>query len=113
LTRLRFRIVDLTTRGNQTAGQADLRLLTSSDRDVTNSGEQAVVLRGVTLNQSGSQPEGGGLNSTLTAGAVTLGTPLAPNASINIEFRLGVQQNGGFRFFVNVEAITVKAGCGH
>jgi hypothetical protein len=106
LTRLRFRIVDITTRGNQTAGQADLRALTSTDRNVTNSEAQAVVLRGVTLNQSGSQPEGGGLNSTLTAGAVTLGTPLAPNASINIEFRLGVQQNGGYRFFVNVEATT-------
>jgi hypothetical protein len=36
---------------------------------------------------------------------VTLGTPLANGASINVQFLLGVQQTGTFRFYVVVEAL--------
>jgi hypothetical protein len=36
--------------------------------------------------------------------SITLGTPLAPGASINVRFLLGIQQTGSFKFFVNMEA---------
>jgi hypothetical protein len=41
----------------------------------------------------------------MTVSTVTLGTPLAAGASINIQFVLGVQQTGSFKFFFNVEAL--------
>jgi hypothetical protein len=109
INRLRFRVVDLTTKGNVESGQADLRALTSSDIAVTDTNGQNVVIRGLTLGQAASQPEGGGINSTLAPPSVSLSTPLAPGASINVEFKLGVMTNGGFRFFVNVEAVTASA----
>src|SRR6185369_16317790 len=36
--------------------------------------------------------------------AYSLAQPLAPGASTNVQFMLGVQQTGSFRFFFNVEA---------
>ena len=48
---------------------------------------------------------GGGLNSSLGVFAFSLSQPLAPGASTNVQFVLGVQQSGTFRFFINVEAI--------
>jgi hypothetical protein len=48
---------------------------------------------------------GGGYNSTVSAGTITLGTPLAAGASVNVQFLLGVQQTGNFRFLVIVEAL--------
>jgi hypothetical protein len=108
INRLRFRVVDLTTKGNEQSGQADLRAITSSDISVTDTNGQAVFLRGLTLGQAFDQPGGGGINSTLGVGSITVSTPLAPNASINVEFKLGVMTNGGFRFFVNVEAVTAS-----
>ena len=104
VTRLRFRIVDITT-APVPAGTADLRALTSSDVTVNLAGGGTALVRGLTLEQPPTQPNGGGLNSTLSTGVVTVGTPIANGASINVEFRLGVQQNGGFRFFINVEAL--------
>ncbi|HYG11953.1 MAG TPA: lamin tail domain-containing protein [Pyrinomonadaceae bacterium] len=109
INRLRFRIVDLTTKGNVQSGQADLRAITSDDIAVTDTNGQNVLIRGLTLAQASFQPEGGGINSTLAPPSVSLSTPLAPGASINVEFRLGVMTNGGFRFFVNVEAVTASA----
>jgi hypothetical protein len=106
INRLRFRVVDLSTKGNWQSGQADLRAISSADVNVTNSNNQQVFLRGLTLGQAFDQPEGGGINSTLSANSVSLSTPLAPGASINVEFRLGVMTNGNYRFFVNVEAVT-------
>lgn len=109
INRLRFRIVDLTTKGNVQGGQADLRALTSSDVAATDTNGQNVLIRGLTLGQASLQPEGGGINSTLAPPSVSLSTPLVPGASINVEFRLGVMTNGSFRFFVNVEAVTASA----
>ncbi|HEY0099244.1 MAG TPA: lamin tail domain-containing protein [Pyrinomonadaceae bacterium] len=106
INRLRFRVVDLSTKGNEQANQADLRAISSSDVTVTDTNNQSVFLRGLTLGQSFDQPEGGGINSTLSVNSITLSTPLAPGASINVEFRLGVMTNGNFRFFANVEAVT-------
>jgi len=37
---------------------------------------------------------------------VALPAPLGANANVAVQFVLGVQQGGGFRFLVNVEAVT-------
>ena len=103
VTRLRFRIVDITTFPVPT-GTADLRALTSPDVTVSTSGG-SVLVRGTTLEEPPSQPNGGGFNSSLSAGTITLATPLAVGASINVRFLMGVQQTGSFRFFISVEAL--------
>ncbi len=103
VTRLRFRVVDITTFPSP-SGTADLRTRTSTPVVVTISGSP-VTVQGTTLEQPPSQPNGGGFNSTLSAGTVTLATPLAAGASINVRFLLGIQQTGSFRFFINVEAL--------
>jgi hypothetical protein len=113
VTRLRFRVIDMTTHPSSVA---DLRVRTSSDQlvaGVNDTGTCAadsmiapcsITVKGTTLEQPPAQAPniGGGLNSTVT---VTLGTPLANNASINVQFLLGVQQTGLFRFYVVVEAL--------
>lgn len=99
---IRFRITDVTTLGTPgTSALADLRALSSTDLEVTVN-DNPVTLKG-TLLQS-PHPLGGGVNSTLILPLA--GTSLAPNASIDVQFRLGVERNGAFRFFVNVEALT-------
>ncbi len=103
VTRLRFRIVDITT-APAPAGTADLRALTSADASVPASGGGSISIsvKGTTLEQPPAQLLGGGLNTTFT---VALGGMLAPNAPINVQFVLGVQQGGGFRFLINIEAL--------
>jgi uncharacterized protein len=105
VTRLRFRIVDITTFPVPT-GTADFRALSSTDVVVSNpcTGTTQTV-RGTTLEQPPTQGNGGGFNSSLSAGTITLATPLAPGATIDVRFRLGVQQTGSFRFFVIVETL--------
>ncbi|MCA1613221.1 MAG: hypothetical protein LC800_03485 [Acidobacteria bacterium] len=103
LTRLRFRVIDITTTPVP-FGVADLRVLSSGDATVAITGGTALV-RGTTLEQPPAQSLGGGLNSTLAAGIVSLATPLAAGNSVNVEFLLGVAQPGNFRFLVNVEAL--------
>ncbi len=110
VTRLRFRISDLTT-FPAPSGIADLRPRTSTavvvtvDRAPCGSGTSNVTVQGTTLEQPPSQPNGGGFNSTLSAGTVTLATPLANGASIDIRFLLGIQQNGSFKLWMNIEAL--------
>jgi hypothetical protein len=58
-----------------------------------------------TLEVPPAQPNGGGFNSTLSVSAVTLATPLADGASVNVQFMLGIQQTGTFKFFINVETL--------
>jgi hypothetical protein len=105
VTRLRFRIIDITTFPSP-AGTADLRAITSSQVVVSNpcSGTN-VTVEGTTLETPPAQPNGGGLNSTLSAGTITLATPLAHNQTISLQFLTGVQQTGTFRFFVVIEAL--------
>jgi len=64
-----------------------------------------VTVKGLTLETPPAQSASAATNSTVTAGFITLGTPLANGASANIQFLLGVQQAGSFRFFLNVEAL--------
>jgi hypothetical protein len=114
VTRLRFRIVEMTTMPVP-SGTADLRALTGSDEasvgpvgdTVTcgGSGPCTVAVQHTTLETPPTQAGGGGFNSTLSAGTVTLGNPLANGASLNVNFVLGVQQTGTFRFLIIVEAL--------
>lgn len=108
VTRLRFRLADVTS-GPAPAGTADLRALTSGNVTVTLSGGGSLLVQGTTL-ETPAQPNGGGFNSTLAAGTVTPGTPIAPGATIDVQFVLGVQQEGAFRFLVNVEALPGPTG---
>jgi hypothetical protein len=85
---------------------ADVRILSSSDGTATLSNGTVVVVRGVRLEDPPAQPNGGGFNSTVSADHVTLASPLAPGASVNIEFRLGVMRTGNFRHILSIEAIT-------
>ena len=41
----------------------------------------------------------------MSAGTVTLGTPLANGASINLQFLIGIQQTGNFKLYLNIEAL--------
>src|SRR5690348_1885492 len=110
VTRSRFRVVDLTT-FPAPSGIADLRPRTSTavvvtvDRPPCGSGTSNVTVNGTTLEQPPSQPNGGGFNSSMSAGTVTLATPIANGASIDVRFLLGIQQTGSFKFFINVEAL--------
>ncbi|MFL6210762.1 MAG: M36 family metallopeptidase [Pyrinomonadaceae bacterium] len=103
VTRLRFRIVDITTLNTPNPGgaQADLRLLTSNDVPVTTSLGNLTV-RGTVVEQPPQQAGGGGLN---TSGAVVLAGSIAPGGTVDVRFVLGVQANGRFRFLINVEAL--------
>jgi hypothetical protein len=103
---LRFRAVNITTLGSRQAGEADLRMLSSSDVEATDSNGNPITIEGVTLEENPpAQPNGGGLNSTVRLSRITMGTPLAPGAAVNLQFRLGVMIDGNFRFLVNVEAL--------
>lgn len=113
ITRLRFRVIDITTLGSPGGGpattQADLRALSSTQMVITVNGNPTTV-EGTTLEQPASTPTmdgglGGGLNNSLSVGTITLGTPLLNGQTVNVQFLLGVQKEGSFRFAVNVEAL--------
>jgi hypothetical protein len=110
VTRLRFRVIDVTTFPSP-AGFADLRPRTSGPAVAVITGANAAcpggtcAVQGTTLEQPPMQSNGGGFNSTLSAGTVTLAQPLANGASVNVQFLLGVQQTGTFKFFINVEVL--------
>ena len=117
VTRLRFRLVDISSLAVP-GGIADVRALTSTNvivSGITDSGTCAaagagpapctVTVLGTTLETPPAQAMGGAMNSSMSAGTITLGTPLAPGASINLQFLLGVQQTGSFKFFFNIEAL--------
>jgi hypothetical protein len=125
VTRLRFRIVDITT-FPAPSGIADMRARTSTATVVASIDDPAtcaaqippvaapcaVTVQGTTLEEADpppppqSQPNGGGFNSTMSASTVTLATPLANGASINVQFLYGLQQMGSFKIYVNFEVLT-------
>ena len=110
VTRLRFRVIDLTT-FPAPSGIADLRPRTSTtvvvtvDRPPCGSGTSNISVHGTTLEQPASQPNGGGFDSSMGDGTVTLGTPLANGASVDVRFLLGIQQTGSFKLYINIEAL--------
>jgi len=102
ITRLRFRIADVTTYPTSST-YADIRARTSGSVVVTvTGGGSSKTVQGTTLEEPPAQPNGGGINSTLS---VTLGTPLANGASVPVSFLLGIQTTGTFRFLIIVEAL--------
>jgi hypothetical protein len=111
ISRLRFRAIDITGPGSDnTCGGplcADVRLLTSQDEEAGSPNIGVVTVRGLTLEEPPRQSDGGGFNSSVSANSITLSTPLAPGASINVTFKLGVMRIGSFRLLVNTEAQSV------
>jgi hypothetical protein len=111
LTRLRFRVVDLTT-FPAPSGIADLRPRTSTavvvtvDRPPCGSGTSNITVQGTTLEQPPSQPNGGGFNSSLSVDTITLATPLANGASVDLRVLNGIQQTGAFRIGLIPEGLT-------
>jgi len=118
VTRLRFRIVDFSA-FPVSGATADLRALTSSNITVSGIKDSAtcastgtptsqpctVTVFGTALETPPTQALGGALNSSYNAGTISLPTPLAPGQSINLQFLLGVQKTGSFKFFFNIEAL--------
>lgn len=116
VTRLRFRVIDLST-FPAPSGIADLRVRTSTNVVVSGINDSvtctaagqatpcSVTVQGTTLETAPPQPNGGGFNSSLSAGTINLGTPLANGASVDVQFLLGIQQTGTFRIYVNIEAL--------
>jgi WD40 repeat protein len=104
ISRLRFRVLDITTLGTPAAGpttQADLRLVSSSDETI-NTSLGALTIKGTSLEQAALQALGGGLNSSVMVALPDGG--LANGQSIDVQFLLNAVHIGGFRFFVDVEA---------
>jgi hypothetical protein len=106
ITRLRFRVIDITTLNSPGyapgGSQSDLRELDSIDTTVTLSDGTSVPVKGTTL-EGPSQAKGGGLSTSLLVSLPGSGLPTGQN--VNVQFVLGVQQGGGFRFLVLTEAI--------
>lgn len=110
VSRLRFRVINMTTAGTPTSecaggACADTRALTSQGGEVVVSGPTVVTVLGLRLEEPPTQPAGGGYNASLSADTITLATPLPNGQSINVEFKLGIERTGIFRFFVNTEAL--------
>lgn len=51
------------------------------------------------------QTAGGGFNTSMSVGAISLTQPLAPGASVDVQLLLGVEQTGTFRIYFIVEAL--------
>jgi hypothetical protein len=122
ITRLRFRVVDITTLPSIGSGcnvepapascAADLRALSASnsvvsinDPSVCGSTPCNAAVQGATLEGPPIQAFGGGFNSSWSADGITSATPLLNGASVNIQFVTGLQQTGVDRLYVLVEAL--------
>lgn len=104
ITRLRVRIIDITGYP-YVSGTSDIRAISSTDTLVTRSNGTTVWVNGTTLETPPAQINGGGWNSTLSANDITLSSALPPGQGISVQFLMGVQQSGNFRFFIVVEAL--------
>ena len=106
---LRYRVVEITTLTGAPLppGVADLRVLNSPTQTIDLTDLSSVTGQALTLQTPAAQANGGGLNSSLAEGVITTTAPLANGASTVVEFNLGVQTTGLFRFYVVVEALTV------
>jgi uncharacterized protein len=104
VARLRFRVVEVSAFPRPNAATADIRAIDSGDIRVLVNG-QPLEVRGTTVEQPPGQPLGGGWNTSLNVGFVNLDRPLADGGSVSVQFLLGVQQTGNFKFFLNIEAL--------
>jgi hypothetical protein len=120
LTRLRFRIIDLTT-GHPASGIADLRLLSVANVDVTldsdypcGSAPTTSVASGMQIETPPAQDIGGGYNSSLADTEVTPTSRLVNGVTTRVAIKVGVQQAGFARFCVvpeTVPAVTAFPWC--
>jgi Lamin Tail Domain/FG-GAP-like repeat len=97
ITKLRFRITDLTTVGTPGTGKAVLKAVASSDATT-----DGIAVKGLPLDAP-SASTGGGLNSTLTATSLLPAGGLAPGQSINVAFTFTIVKSGKFAFGYNTE----------
>jgi hypothetical protein len=113
VTRLRFRIIDMTTFNSpaRSASQAQLRAVNSGSSVVTVNGNPLTV-EGTTIETPPTQGSGGGINTSLGRSLVSgtiINTAIpaspAPGSTVNVQFTLGIVQGGTFRFYINVEAL--------
>jgi subtilisin-like proprotein convertase family protein len=110
ITRLRFRVLDITTFPSP-SGVADLRPRTSTsvvvtlDRAPCGTGTSNIAVLGTTLEQPPNQANGSGYNGSLSVNAIDAGSPLAAGASVDVRFLLGIQQTGAARFCAVAETV--------
>jgi CSLREA domain-containing protein len=116
VTRLRFRVIDMTT--HPSGVFADLRLRSSSNQVIGSINDAntcastgtpttpscTVNVTGTTLEQPPNVAaiNGGGLNTTVT---LPLPGGLPNGQSVNVNFLLGVQKTGQFKFYLVIEAL--------
>ncbi|HEX7176509.1 MAG TPA: hypothetical protein VF240_14685, partial [Pyrinomonadaceae bacterium] len=106
ITRLRFRITEITTLNNRLATEADYRALHNTGNILVSTSGGNVTVESLQLEPpSDAVTNGGALNSTLAAGTITTMTPLANGSHINVNFLFGVQQIGDYRVFITIEAL--------
>lgn len=100
ITAIRLRAIEFPTVGSSSqkrySSRPDFRLLNSIDADGA---------YGLTLAAGRLQPNGGGLNSTLTIGSVTAQNALESGQSIVVAIRFGVMRWGKHPFTAAVEAL--------
>ncbi len=102
---LTFRVVQITTFPVASPADADLRVLDSADIVVTLSNGTQVNVRGTYVETPPDQPNGGALNSSLGVGFINLeGNTIENGETVSVQFLLGVEKTGSFRFYINVEA---------
>ncbi|NOT59525.1 MAG: hypothetical protein HOP19_04785, partial [Acidobacteria bacterium] len=94
VTKLRAHIVDITD--GSVTGQANIRALDAPDITVN-----GLPVKGVVVNSPPTQPNGGGLNSSMT---IRLSEPIQAGGKVTVQFRLGVLSGGSYRFYINFEA---------
>ena len=105
VTRLRFRIVDITG-APAIVPFADLRPVTSSSSsEAQPCGGGTINLTGLTLETPPTQASGGGFNSTFSVGTISLASPLANGATVDVNFTSNIMQAGNFRYLIIVEAL--------
>jgi subtilisin-like proprotein convertase family protein len=107
VTRLRFRLVDVTAGPTAPgSGIADIRATSSTATTESNPcGGGNITIEGLRLEEPPNQPLGGGYNSTLSADTITLSPGLPGGASVNVNFKFNVLQGGYLKFYVLFETL--------
>lgn len=119
VTRLRIRVIDITTLHTPVTPQpgqsapchvtspcADIRALSSPNEAAVATNSGPMPTSGLLLEEPPMQPLAGAHNSSLAVRTVSLATPLMPGDKVNVNFRLGIEARGTFRFYINLEAVT-------
>lgn len=103
ITRLRFRLANLST-FPAPMGIADLRARTGNDINILVNGNNTPCF-GTVVEMPPNQPNGSGLNSSMSINSISMGTPLANNDSIYVHLYFGCQQTGNINVSFIMEAL--------